>query len=104
MERKYLILIVIIALILILGFIGGLIKKPIVFCTLKGCFCPEGVSEVECNSCGESKFVFYTFIINLAKYCDAQEIVLCENGEVTGERIDIYEDSCEYRFTLLGDY
>ncbi|MBI2452571.1 hypothetical protein HYV50_05880 [Candidatus Pacearchaeota archaeon] len=57
--------------------------------------------ELPCNSCSVSDPVYVTGVINIVRYCEGKEIILCEDYERAGVRYDIDENSCKYKISFL---
>ena len=102
MDKKKLIVLIILAIIIILSFLIGLFFPKYEFCTEMGCPCEGIVGERPCNSCTNINPIFVTGIINIVKTCSAQEVILCENGINVGGRIDIDENSCKIKLQFFG--
>jgi len=99
MERVYIVGIVI-AAIIILGFISAALSAYESVCTKMGCPCAGVEGERPCNSCSILEPIFTLGIVNLVKVCPGSEIITCENGIEVDKRID-WKD-CEYRWYILG--
>lgn len=92
---------VIIAIVIILGFLVAAFLSEMISCTEMGCPCENLVSERPCNSCTLSNPVFTSGIVHISKVCSAQEVILCENNTDVGRRVDVDNNSCEYKLNLL---
>ena len=102
MDKKILIIVIILTVV-VLGFVIGFISPPhVTVCTLKDCGCYNKSEEVPCNYCGASDPIFRTFIINFEKACSARDIVRCENNQYVGRRVDINNCNGPYYWTFFG--
>jgi hypothetical protein len=73
----------------LLGFVAGVfLTGGITSCTEIGCFCQED-GGLPCNTCTHEDPVFALGIINIIEVCDAKEILICENGEMTRRTYDL---------------
>ena len=99
--RKNILIGLIILIIIILEFIFSLFIKPFTSCTKKGCICDEEDREISCNSCVYSNLVYVTGIVNIVKTCLSNEVIICENSQSVGERIDIDFNSCNYKILFF---
>jgi len=97
---------IITGLILIIGIISAILLNifmPMNFsCTDKMCNpqAHEGYSEVSCNFCGgKGVYLFYTGLINFKKMCPGKQIMIFQNGELIGERIEVAK--CEHVLHVL---
>ena len=102
MSKKTLIPVIIILLVILLGFIIAIFLPEINLCTKMGCPCEDIDGERPCNLCTVSDPIFVLGIINIAKACFAQEVVLCENNQNIDQRIDIDNNSCEYKISFFS--
>ena len=100
MEKKILISVIIIAII-VLGFVVAIFLPELTMCTQMACPCEEGVSERPCNSCTIPDPIFTIGIFHISKICSGQEVILCENNIDVGKRIDIDHSSCNYKLSFL---
>lgn len=108
-----------IALLLFLsvGIVGGFVADSQIS-TNKACLCSSQldkifgesqtrnnsnntVRRIPCNSVDKVEYVFYTGIFNIGREMSGQEIVMCENGERTGQKIE-YENKENYKLRFLG--
>ena len=103
---KKLILTIIIIGLLILGFLLGALIKEGRACAKMGCSCANVEGEIECNSCSVSNPIFVLGVINMAKVCPAQEIILCENDDYdyNKTKYEIDYSSCKYKISFIDVY
>jgi len=103
---------IVLGILILLGFIIPFILNILEgcssACTLLSCPCTNfeeedgaGRYERPCNTCQKTQRVFLMGLINVARKCSAQEIILCENGKNVDKRIGPY--NCEIRFSFLWD-
>ncbi len=91
---------IIIAIIVVTGFIAGFLVPPLESTTLMACPCHVNAEgEIPCNSVSSWKPVFFTGLINVVEECSGREIVVCEDGET----VDTYNrlDECSYSLNVL---
>ncbi|MBI4128107.1 MAG: hypothetical protein HY459_03480 [Parcubacteria group bacterium] len=88
--------VLVLILIVIAGFAIAVISDGVTYCTKKFCGCQDDKDEVECNTCGVYKPVFFSILLNYGRSCQAREIVECSKGEITGRRYNIDKDYCSY--------
>jgi len=98
MERVYITGIVIAAIVLLGFIVAGTLPSETV-CTEMGCPC-ESDGERPCNDCSLLEPVFTLGIVNVVEVCHGTEILTCENSIKIDERIDW--EGCEYKWYFLG--
>lgn len=94
MRKKILILVLII--FIFGGFLLGIIipEDYLVRCEKKGCSCGLNENkEIPCNGCGIADPIFVSGIVNIIKSYNGTEMIICENGENIGSRIEINKNT-----------
>ncbi len=95
----------IIAILIILGFvfgfIGSLIGEYGWACTEMMCMPtdPNFTGQMPCNSCFQEKPLFILGIINVVERCTGGQIVVYENGRGIDSRVDVM--GCQYEWYFL---
>lgn len=95
----------VVGIIFVLALLLPAFVKPTPLCTTKACECVTDETELPCNTCALSRPVFIMGVINVARVCAAQEIIICR-GPLTvfseSRYFEVAENSCRYRVKLLG--
>ncbi len=90
--NKYLYALFLIVAAIIIGFVAGVfLNAGITSCTEMGCLC-EKEGEIPCNTCSSEDLIFALGVINVAKVCNAKEILICRNNEYISRRYDVTDD------------
>jgi hypothetical protein len=97
MKKGYKI-ILIIAIIMAYGIINGLLIPETKMSTLMACSCTENFTgEFPCNSISSEKYYFsFLGFFNIYRAGAGKEMIICNNGEQTGTRIDLNDYSIKF--------
>jgi hypothetical protein len=90
--------------IILSGFIIGLLMPRTMMCTQMGCPCTGPTDaplsgERPCNGCSGTHLLFVTGILNVARSCSAQEVIICQNGDAVDTRYD--ERDCRIKVLIF---
>ena len=99
-------ILILLAIIVIAGVGIGATVFTNVSCTQMACVPIDqtGIQEAPCNGCTISKYLFFSWVINIGKVCRAQETLIFDytgDEETHMHRLDIKEP-CRYGVTFFG--
>lgn len=101
MKKEYKPLLIIV-IIIAYGIINGLLIKESTTSTLMACSCTQNsennfTGEFPCNSVSSEKYYFsFLGFFNIYRSGTGNEMIICENSEQTGTRIDINDFSIKF--------
>lgn len=94
-RKKY--TLVIFAVFIVIGLIGGAVKQSSSYKTERGCSCSQNTGEIDCNKITSKNTLFFTGIFNMVEEKIGSEVVTCSEGERVDTHSEFRENNINFK-------